>query len=334
MNGCSWWPLVVALFIGLLGLGSLTDADQPPDSAPAPPAPVAVVNLEQIAADYPRVDGSTSTLPLARFIACRIYEVECFWSEYVYEPRWVEVDYDADADIANQIIDIAHHQTHESYVNLIENRTDLILVARLPSDEEITLAEAAGVELDLRPVALDALVFVKNADNPVASLTLDQIRAVYTGDITKWSDIDPASTWGTINAYRRDPQSGSQELIEALVMQDLTMIDLPDMMIPTMGGVITMLADDPQGLGYSVYYYATFIYPHQNIGLLAVEGVEPNSANIAAHTYPLVAEVYVGVRADMPADSTAVMLRDWLLMPDGQATVIESGYVAVQPVHP
>ncbi|KAB2855507.1 MAG: hypothetical protein F9K46_15465 [Anaerolineae bacterium] len=209
-----------------------------------------------------------------------------------------------------------------------------MLVARLPSDEEITLAEAAGVELDLRPVALDALVFVKNADNPVASLTLDQIRAVYTGDITKWSDIDPASTWGTINAYRRDPQSGSQELIEALVMQDLTMIDLPDMMIPTMGGVITMLADDPQGLGYSVYYYATFIYPHQNIGLLAVEGVEPNSANIAAHTYPLVAEVYVGVRADMPADSTAVMLRDWLLMPDGQATVIESGYVAVQPVHP
>lgn len=336
MNGCSWWPLGVALLIGLLGLGSLTDVDTPPDFAPVPPPPVSVVNFEQIAADYPRVDGSTSTLPLAKFVACRVYGVPCIWGEFFGEPRWVSTDYTVEIDqaIADKINNLSHTTTHDAYVNLIENRTDLILVARLPSQEELELAEANGVEMDFRPVALDALVFVVNSANPIENLTLDQIRAVYTGQITDWSELDASSTVGVINAYRRDAQSGSQELIEALVMQDQTMIDLPDMMIPTMGGLISMINEDPQGLGYSVYYYATFIYPAEATALVPIEGVAPSSANIAVRDYPLIAEVYVGVRADMPTDSTAVMMRDWLLTPDGQATVIESGYVEVMPVNP
>ena len=51
------------------------------------------------------------------------------------------------------------------------------------------------------------------------------------------------------------------------------------------------------------------------------------SATIADCSYPLVTEVYAVVRADAPADSPAVLLRDWLLTPDGQAAIASSGYV-------
>ena len=59
------------------------------------------------------------------------------------------------------------HGTSEAYINLINNRADLVLVARSPSEDELILAVRLGVQLDVRPVALDAFVFLLNGENPV-----------------------------------------------------------------------------------------------------------------------------------------------------------------------
>jgi len=67
--------------------------------------------------------------------------------------------------------------------------------------------------------------------------------------------------------------------------------------------------------------------PDENVRLLGIEGVVPTYETIAGQDYPLVTEVYAVVRTDMPVDSNAVMLRDWLLTEDGQEVVEESGYV-------
>jgi phosphate transport system substrate-binding protein len=108
------------------------------------------------------------------------------------------------------------------------------------------------------------------------------------------------------------------------------MIDAPEMIFETMMGPINAIGEDPGGIGYSVYFYAKFILPDPRIKLIAIEGVEPTSENIASGTYPLATEVYVVVRADMPEDSTAVLLRDWLLTEAGQAAIASSGYVPLQ----
>lgn len=72
------------------------------------------------------------------------------------------------------------------------------------------------------------------------------------------------------------------------------------------------------------------IFPHQNVRLIGVGGVQPTSEAIASRAYPLVTEIYAVVRTDMPPTSTAVLLRDWLLTEEGQAVVAESGYVPIQ----
>ena len=72
----------------------------------------------------------------------------------------------------NRTID--HQGTHQAYVNLIERKADLILVAREPSSDERQHAEVRGVELDVQPVALDAFVFLLNSKNPISNLTLPQ----------------------------------------------------------------------------------------------------------------------------------------------------------------
>jgi phosphate transport system substrate-binding protein len=308
-------------------------------STPTPPTPYPTLVLDEttsaLAADYPRVDGSTSTFPLQRLIACKILGVACVMNRWGSEMMVWPLDANIEpGEPDEQIANIQHAGTHGAYVNLIVGNTDLILVAREPSQDELDAAADAGVTFDSRPFALDAFVFLVNAENPLDSLTLDEIRAIYSGEITTWTELgvekslsdDPANP---IQAYTRDPNSGSQELMRSLVMQDTPMIDLPDMMLPTMMGLVSGIIWDQAGIGYSVFYYAVLMASDEAIKLASIEGVPPTSATIADGSYPLFTEVYAVVRADMPEDSPAVRLRDWLLTEEGQAVVAESGYVPV-----
>jgi phosphate transport system substrate-binding protein len=83
------------------------------------------------------------------------------------------------------------------------------------------------------------------------------------------------------------------------------------------------------GIGYSVYYYVTFMLPDKNVKLIGINGVKPTAESIANHVYPLTAEVYAVTRKNMPKGSTAIMLRDWLLVDEGRAAIVESGYVPI-----
>jgi len=222
-------------------------------------------------------------------------------------------------------LEIVHHGTHEAYLSLVAGDADLILVARGPSSSEAEAARSAGVALDVRPIALDALVFVVNASNPVEGLTLDQLRSVYgPGRLPGWTVGGPGMP---IQPCQREPDSGSQELIQKLVMGDLPMRDAAGApVIHTMGGVVHAVAMREWGIAFSIYYYVTNMAPNPATKLLAIEGVPPSPETIAAGAYPLTAEVHAGVREDAPPGSTAVLLRDWLLSEPGQAAIRESGY--------
>ena len=304
--------------------------------------------LAIIAADYPLVDGSTSAGPLQKVIACTIYDVTCLWTTYGWEPNFFVM-----AGLTPQGFDhpelhrglrvinrIYHYGTHTSYMALISGEAEFILVARQPSDDELASAADAGVTLDVQAVALDAFVFLANTANPIDSLTIDEIRSIYVGHTISWTELgvtepivssegdywdDPVEN--AIHAYTRNPTSGSQQLMETLVMQDLPILYSPDLMQSNMGAPVLAVDYDGRGIGYSVFFYARFMHPATGVKLLGVDGVLPTSTTIAERSYPLVTKVFAVVRDDMPADSTAILLRDWLLTPDGQAAVAASGYV-------
>jgi phosphate transport system substrate-binding protein len=282
------------------------------------------------ARSYPHVDGSTSTHPLQLTIACQILGVRCAWTEedFFSSTRRIAPVSNLLATDENEVIfNINHSGTHGAYMNLIEKNTDLILVAREPSKDETDAAKMKRVNFDIRPLALDAFVFLAHVDNPVKSLSLEQIRDIYSGKITNWVELGGFDA--EIHTYQRNPNSGSQELMEKLVMRGEAMLDSPDMILESMMGPFNAIRDDPLGIGYSVYFYAANIYPDENVSMIAIEGVAPNSGTIAAHAYPLVTEVYAVLRDDTPVQSHARILRDWLLTEEGQEAVTASGYVAL-----
>jgi len=331
--------LIISTFTFLLsGCRELTSQLEPTtikSSSPLQtgPAKSRSIDISQITVqNYPRVDGSTSAHPLQIMLACRILRVPCVWYEGdVFDPtrRMIpDPEFIGSAELTERIIGIQHHGTHDGYMNLIHGNADIILVARPPSQDELHAAQLRGVDLEVTPVALDAFVFLVNKENPVEDLTLESIRASYTGEITHWSELGGNGV--EIHTYQRNRNSGSQELMEKLVMRGSLMVESTDMILMSMMGPINAISEDPFGIGYSVYFYAAFIYPHERIKMIAIDGVPPTSTNIADRSYPLTTEVFAVIRSDTSEQSMARLFLNWLLTDEGKEAIAASGYVPIQ----
>jgi phosphate transport system substrate-binding protein len=292
--------------------------------------------------NYPRMDGSTSTQPLLLILACKVFGVGHDW---IHDERddtrklWPVVDDMSYEKSREEFIQedllcayirelVQAHGTSEAYLSVINNRVDLALVARLPSKDELVVAGKLGVQLDVRPIALDAFVFLLNGRNPLSSLTIEQIRDVFSGRIVNWRDVGGPDA--RIRPYQRPRNSGSQELMEKLVMRGRRMIEAPDLLTGSLMSTPFLALDkDAYGIGYSVYYYHEFMSPYKDVKACAVDGIPPSSKDIGSRRYPFVAEVYSVTRRDLPQEHPACRLRDWILGPAGQSIVEESGHVGV-----
>jgi phosphate transport system substrate-binding protein len=311
-----------------------------PSSEHSPDAPKilpAAPELGLTIQNYPKVDGATSAEPLLILIACEVLGASYEWiydesddSRRLYA-SWVMAMTDGGSpnkELCEQINRVVKsHGTGEAYGNLINKNADLIIAARLPSDDELTLALSLGVQLDTRPGAFDAFIFLLNSKNPVTSLSAAQIRDIYSGRIVNWREVGGPDA--AIQPYQRTRNSGSQELMQTLVMRERAMVRAPDLLTGAiMSFPFLAVGKDVHGIGYSVYYYHAYMSPKSDIKACPIDGVPPTSGNIRSRRYPLVTPVYIVTRCDLPADRPAGKLRDWILGPAGQAIVEESGYVA------
>jgi phosphate transport system substrate-binding protein len=300
------------------------------------PQPVRPPLIEGLTLDnFPVMDGSTSTEPLVAVAAASLLG---------YEYRWERVElgsWAVTAQMPSKFTSrkLKQSQTHGSIVNLIDGGTDMAFVARGMSDDERVYATQQGVEIIETSVALDALVFLKNENvepDPVPqSLTREQIVEIYTGRATNWNQLGGGDK--AIIPIVRNRNSGSQELMESLVMTEPIDPDIAegevqdfDTIAFTMAGLFEKIIEYSSGaIGYTVFYYKeNMIRDLFHVNMLAVDGVTPSKTTLADRTYPLVAEVYMMVRTDTPQGSMTWKVYEFLQTTAGKEIVAESGYVA------
>lgn len=117
---------------------------------------------------------------------------------------------------------------------------------------------------------VDGLAFLVNADNPVDSLTVEQIRKIYTGEITNWSQVGGDNL--EIVPFQRNAEAGSQTAMVKLVMGDTPMMEAPAGYVRgEMGDLVEAVAaydGSAAAIGYTVYYYANDIK--------MADGLKPN----------------------------------------------------------
>lgn len=258
--------------------------------------------------DLPRLDGATALYPLYAAFAQAVY------------PRQ---DYDLHDS------EVMVNTTPVAYKNLIEGRADMIFAAA-PSEGQIAAARKQGKEFKLTPIGREAFVFFVNASNPVTGLTTEQIRGIYSGEITRWSEVGGDDT--PIRAFQRPEDSGSQTML-IRVMDGRELATPPKENVASgMGGIISRTADYrnyKNALGYSFLYYATEMVKNGNIRLLAIDGVKPERATIASGEYPFAAEFYVVTAgSDNP---NVEKLIDWIQSSQGQYLVEQTGYTPLVP---
>lgn len=291
------------------------------------------LTLEGLTLDnFPKMSCSTSTGPLQTLLACKLLNIEYKWFQYIgLNDTWDIIPvYSKLTDAEQRFFEekLQCPTTHGAFTRLIDGETELIIASRSISRDEKTYAEQKGIRLIEKPIALDALVFIVNPENPVRALTTEQIQNIYTGKITRWSDVGGKEA--DIHPYMRNPNSGSQEKMETLVMKGLTMKKWPEMMGGSMLSPFHSILSDADGIGYTVYYYYDRIvrqpaqYP-----TVAINGALPSHKSIRTQKYPYTTYVYAAIRADTDKASMAYQMFELLSSEAARKVIDESGYVAV-----
>ena len=290
---------------------------QPDSGAPAssatsevPPEPILRVD------EFPITDGSTACIPLIAQIMADT----------------TGMDLETAQSAVNTNTTAQAWRNLGLYGNNYGDSVKLIIAYEAPESVKEEL-KADGDPLEQKAIGRDALVFIVNEDNPVQSLTRQQLKDIYAGTITNWKDVGGKDQ--EIIAFQRRADSGSQTLFQKLLIQGGPLMEAPTELAPTaMGELVDSIADynnSANAIGFSVYYYIDQMYSKPGLRLLAVDGVTPSNDTLADGSYPLCNDFYAVIHPDAAADSPERRLYDWLDTDAGQDCIKKSGYVAVGP---
>lgn len=302
--------IVLIIVLGVIGVFYYINSNKNVENIGETKKDEKIENLKMTEAEFPKVDGATAMLPMIGEITKSVLGYNDEQAQKFLEEN-------------------TQGKTAKVYQGLIDGKTNVIFASE-PSDDILQKAKNAGVEFEMTGIGLDGFVFLLNEQNPVKSLTLDQIRGIYTGKITNWKEVggDDAK----IIAYQREKNSGSQNLMEKMVMQGEKMTDAANtnLEIASMAGLIDGVSsyeNSKYAIGYSIYLYAKEQYVKGNVKFLAINGVEATDENITNKSYPLTKIVYAITKKSEPQNSSARKLIKWLLTDAGQKAVEAGGYV-------
>ncbi|MCR5485701.1 MAG: substrate-binding domain-containing protein [Clostridiales bacterium] len=257
---------------------------------------------------YPKMGGSLAALPLGEAVTATVLGL--------------------DRDTASSMITF-EGSTTDNYVALADGKFD-ILLAYEPSEEAKEYAKNKNFEYEMTPIGVDALVFICSIKNKISSLTVDQIKDIYTGKTTNWKDVGGSDM--EIVPYQRNKDSGSQTLFDKLInLGDDLMTPPKEQIVESMIGLLEAIADydGAEGsLGYTVYYYLTNMEASklETSKILSVDGVVPSNETIGSGEYPLSNDFYVVISKKAPEDSPERILYNWICSEQGKQLVVNENY--------
>lgn len=184
--------------------------------------------------------------------------------------------------------------------------------------EEVTQAQAAGVNPVSTEVAKDGVVIIVNTGNKVADISKDDLGKVYRGEITNWKDLGGADA--KIVLLGRDSSSGTYGFIQDEVVGGDKLYAKSMRNLQSSQAIVDETAKNPNAIGYvGLGYESTTIKP------LNVDGMTASVETVLDGTYPLSRPLLMISDGD-PTGSAAAYLT-WILGPDGQKIVADQGFV-------
>ncbi len=175
----------------------------------------------------------------------------------------------------------------------------------------------------LIPVAKDGIAIIVNTANPLTTITLPDLKKIYTGEITGWQDLDGET--GKIEVVGRDSASGTREFFfeKVLDKEDFTKFMLEK---NSNGAVQQYVSQTPAAIGYVGMGFEEGV----KVIPITIDGKETVASvqTVKSGAYPLSRELYLVTSGE--AKGHAKEFIDFVLSAEGQKIAEEAGFVALK----
>jgi phosphate transport system substrate-binding protein len=207
---------------------------------------------------------------------------------------------------------------------------DIANASRQIKTEELDAAKQVGLNPQEFIIARDAIAVIVNPENPVDHLTLEQLSAIYRGEINNWNEVGGEDR--PIVRLSRETNSGTHVFFLETVVRlgsksDKTIFSADTLLLPSSEGIIAEVSENPNAIGYDGLGYIT-----SNVKMVALSSVEqpdiyvlPSAATVADGTYMISRDLYMYTQ-DVPTGAIKDYL-DWILSPEAQQIVTDLGFV-------
>ena len=193
-----------------------------------------------------------------------------------------------------------------------EGRCDIGLSSRALKDEE----KAAGLTETV--LCYDGIAVIVNPENTVEDLTLEQIAAIYTGEIKNWSEVGGSDA--EIVLIGREAGSGTRSGFEEIVeVKDKCQYRQE---LSSTGDVITTVAQNPGAIGY-----ASLASVKDTVKTVKVGGVTPSEATVKDGTYAIQRPFVLATKTDAKLNDAAQAFFDYVTSADANEIIVAAGVV-------
>jgi phosphate transport system substrate-binding protein len=256
---------------------------------------------------------------LAVYAATKTITVKGSDTMVILAQRWAEKYMAKDSNVTVQV---TGGGSGVGISALINGTTDICDASRpMKKSEQEKLKQkynTIGVEI---PVARDGITLYANEGNPVNELSLDQIKAIYLGEIKNWKDVGGSDA--KIIVYGRENSSGTFEFFRDEVLKGADYSPLVQS-LPGTAAIVNAVANDNNGIGYGGAAYAKGVKRIKVRKTASSPAYEATLQTITAGKYPIARYLYLYVRAKPTGEMKAYI--DWILSPEGQSVVNDVGY--------
>jgi phosphate transport system substrate-binding protein len=212
---------------------------------------------------------------------------------------------------------------------MLNGTTDIASASRKIKGKEIDLARQKGMEITEWVVARDGIAVVVHPDNPAGTLSMEQLKKIFTGAYTSWKQVGGPDQ--NIIVLSRESSSGTYVFFQKTILKKEDYAQTARLM-PATSAIIQAVSTDKWAIGYVGLGYALGARGAVKMVNVKLDDtsapVTPSEKTVMAGKYPIARPLHLYTKKHMSPLAKAFV--DFALSAKGQHIVKETGYVAVK----
>lgn len=236
-------------------------------------------------------------------------------------------------------VELLFSSSREAIARFFNDSIKVIVTSRPMNEEERSVAQKYAIEIQEFRIAIDAIAFLVNADNPVSDLRTTQLDSIYSGKITNWSRLGGKNA--PIDIFLPDQNSGDFETVRMKVLRQKK-FQAPANAAKSSKEMLELISGHPNALGAVGINWLSQKKDNVNIlklsdpaapDSLGIKGkyFAPLQAHIYRHYYPVTRDIFVYSRADMYGVGSGFI--SFITSAPGQQLIVYNGLVpATMPI--